>query len=172
MKLFAFYDSNGYVLYEQSAFVALGDNVMEIEESIGIAPSDWHRFNIFTKQWVDTITLDDRKGIKWSEMKAAREAAFNAPLVTPFGVFDCTPSARQSITDAVMRLQTLESLGTPTDIEFTLADNTEVSLTTAEMVQVGLLLGAKTQEAYARGRQVRQLVTDAVTIAEVEAITF
>lgn len=129
-------------------------------------------WNVNAKVWEDIRTVDDVKATKWSEMKQAREAAFSAPLTTPFGVFDCTPSARQSITDAVLMLQTLASQGTPTDIEFTLANNTEITLTTEQMVQVGLLLGAKTQEAYARGRQVRQLVADALTVAEVEAITF
>ena len=129
-------------------------------------------WNATTKVWADIRTVEEVKVKKWAELKAAREVAFDAPLTTPFGIFDCTLSARRSITDAVMMLQTLAAAGTPTDITFTLANNTEISLTTAQMVQVGLLLGAKTQAAYARGRAVRELVAAALTIADVEAIIF
>lgn len=117
-------------------------------------------------------TINQLKADKWNEMKAARDAALLAPLVTPFGTFDASVPAQKSITDAVLMLQTLASLGTPTDIDFTLADNTTVTLTTPQMVQVGLMLGQRTQQAYAQARALRAQIESATDAAAVAAITW
>jgi hypothetical protein len=135
-------------------------------------PSPEHTFNWTTKQWIDSRTLTDVKATQWSAIKVAREAAITKPLVTPYGTFDATPGAQKSITDAVLMLQTLESMGTPETIDFTLADNTTATLTTQQMVHVGLLLGAQTQTAYTVGRGLRAQIEAATSIADVEAITW
>jgi hypothetical protein len=135
-------------------------------------PSTFHIYDWVTKQWIDPRSLVDFKDAKWEEMKKARTAAIDAPLTTPYGVFDSSPSARTSITDAVLLLQTLASLGTPTTIDFTLADNSVVTLNTTQMVQVGLMLGQKVQVAHSRARVLRLQGEAATTVAEVEAITW
>ena len=135
-------------------------------------PNGFFTWDKTTKTWIDTRPLDQQKIDKWTDMKIAREAALVAPFTTPFGIFDGTTDAQKSITDAVLMLQTLASLGTPTNIDFTLADNTTVNLTTAQMVQVGLLLGQRTQTVYANGRAKRIAIDSATTIADVEAITW
>lgn len=121
-------------------------------------------------QWVDAAGLDDAKAAKWEEIKAAREAAFNAPLVTQYGVFDSDAAARSNIANAVLLAQTLAGMGLPSDIDFTIADNSVVRLRVEEMVTVGLLLGQKVQTAFGRARQLRLLIEAATTRAEVEAV--
>lgn len=125
-----------------------------------------------TWKWFDPRTLDQLKAEKWAEIKAMREALLTSPLTTPFGVFDATPDAQKSITDAVLMLQTLASLGTPQTIDFTLADNTTVTLTAMEMVQVGLLLGQRTQIAYSQSRALRAEIEAATSKAELELINW
>lgn len=125
-----------------------------------------------TMEWVDTRTLQDLKDAKWGQIKAAREAAIDAPLSTPFGDFDSDERAQKSITDAVLMLQSLESLGTPGTIDFTLFDNSVVTLDTAQMVQVGLLLGQKVQAAYTLARALRLQIDAATTPAEVAAVVW
>ena len=117
-------------------------------------------------------TLAEARVSKWDEIKRAREATIDAPLVTPYGTFDSGPTDRTNITDAVLLAQTLNALGTPTTISFTRFDNTVASLDTAAMVTVGLLLGQKVQQAYATARSLRTQIESATTVAQVEAIAW
>ncbi len=121
---------------------------------------------------LDLRTLEQRKADRWGQMKAARTAAIDAPLSTPYGIFDSGPADRTNITDAVLVAQTLTGLGQPVAIAWTLADNTTATLDAGQMVTVGLLLGAKVQAAHARGRVVREAIEAAATAAEVEAVAW
>ena len=120
--------------------------------------------------WVDPRTLQDYKDEKWEQIKRDRDAAINAPLSTPYGEFDADSNSRANIANAVLYLQTLEQQGTPGTIDWTLADNTTITLNYAEMSSVGLLLGQRTNAAYDTGRALRAQIDAATTIAEVDAI--
>ena len=122
--------------------------------------------------WVDMRSLATIKDAKWGDIKAAREEYIDAPLVTPYGTFDCKVKDRTNITDAVLLLQTLAAVGTPTNIDFTLSDNSTVSLTTTEMVTVGLLLGQKVQAAHTQARTLRAQIDAANSSTELEAIVW
>lgn len=147
----------------------LGGDNFDQHFDVPAQPSGAYVFDWTTKQWYDPRTLQDLKDEHWTLMKLARAAAIDAPLPTPYGVFDSDASARTSITDAVLMLQKVGPAGT---IDFTLADNTVVTLTTAQMVQVGLLLGQKVQQAYTIARARRTQIEAATTPAEVEAVTW
>ncbi len=135
-------------------------------------PLVFYVFDYALKQWIDPRSLDDVKLAQWEMIKRARATAIYTPISTSFGNFDASPSAQKSITDAVLMMQTLAAMGTPTTIDFTLADNTTATLTTAQMVQVGLLLGAQTQAAHAKGRALREQIDAATTSAAVQAINW
>lgn len=126
---------------------------------------DWN-----THSWVDPRTLQNHKDQKWEEIKRSRDAAINAPLSTPYGVFDADPNSRANIANSVLYLQTLEQQGTPGTVDWTLADNTTITLNYQEMSTVGLLLGQRTNAAYDTGRALRTQIDAATTIPEVEAI--
>lgn len=135
-------------------------------------PSESHTFDWATHTWIDPRTLDELKGDKWAEIKSAREAVFNAPLVTPHGTFDSDSRGRSNITDAVLMAQALTATGSPVSIDFTLADNTVVTLNAEQMIEVGLYLGAKVQGAYAVSRTLRAAIDAATTSAEVQAVSW
>ena len=98
-------------------------------------------FDYITKTWVDPRTLIQWQDAQWELIKVARTNYTNAVLPTPYGVFDCDPVSRNSITDAVLMLQTLAGMGQTPTIDFTLADNTVVVMSLESMVTVGLLVG-------------------------------
>lgn len=125
-----------------------------------------------TFSWSDLRDLSQVKADRWTVIKQARDTAINAPLPTPYGSFDADARSQKNITDAIALLQALETSGTPQTIDFTLADNSVAVLTTAQMVEVGLLLGARTQEAYATARQLRADIEAASTQEEVEAVVW
>lgn len=120
-------------------------------------------------------TLEQLKALKWAEMKAARRDAIQAPLATPYGTFDADEEARINIAQTAQFAQTeAQSLapGANPAIEFTLHDNSVVTLTAQQMIQVALLLASQVQTAYARGRQVRVAIEAAATPEAVAAITW
>jgi len=135
-------------------------------------PSHHHVFNYTTKQWEDPRTLQDFKDQQWSAIKQARSSAIDAPLVTPYGTFDSDAAGRTSITDAVLLANNLTAMSMPVAIEFTLSDNTSVTLNAEQMVHVGMLLGQKVQTAHPRSQTMRAQIETATTVAEVEAVVW
>lgn len=135
-------------------------------------PSEHHTFNWQTKQWEDPRTLADLKAAQWTLIKQARTAFIDAPLVTPYGTFDSDAAGRTSITDAVLLANNLSALSLPVAIEFTLADNSVVTLDAAQIVEVGLLLGQKVQHAHPHSQALRAQIEAATTKEEVEAVVW
>jgi hypothetical protein len=135
-------------------------------------PSLFHQLDLTTYLWVDPRSLQDHKDAKWFDIKQERSTSIDAPLVTPYGVFDSNIESRAAITSAVLMLQTLERLNEPSTIDFTLANNDTVTLTTSEMVSVGLALGLKIQVAHDRSRTLRAKLNTALTIVDVESISW
>lgn len=128
---------------------------------------DWQSFT-----WADQRTLAQLREVKWEEIKTAREDYIGSGVATPYGTFDSKEKDRANITDAVLMLQTLTALGQPGTINFTLADNSTVTLTAGQMVEVGLLLGARVQEAHATARTLRQQIDAAGSPSAVAAVSW
>jgi hypothetical protein len=119
--------------------------------------------------------LESLKAQKWFDMKAARRAALQAPLATPYGTFDADPESRDNIVQTAHLMQTEAQTLAPDQVpsvDFTLADNTAVNLTAGQMVDVALLLAEQIQAAYQRGRVVRAAIDAATTAQELAAITW
>lgn len=132
-------------------------------------PAQWSNA---TFSWADGRSLVQRKVDRWEDMKAARATAIDAPLATPYGVFDSYAEARSNITDAVLLAQTLAGIGQPVAIAFTLADNSVATLGLTQMVTVGLMLGSKVQTVRAVATTLRTQIESATTIEQLEAITW
>ena len=58
-------------------------------------------------------------------------------------------------------------MGAPQTIEFTLTNNSVTTLSTGQMVEVGLLLGRKVQAAHGRARLLRSQIEAADTLTDV-----
>jgi hypothetical protein len=130
-------------------------------------PCEWSNT---TFAWVDSRELAQVKQDRWSEIKTQRETLITARLSTPYGIFDADAASRTNITDAVLLVQTLEAKNEPSSIDWTLADDTVITLTAAQMVEVGLLLGQRTQTVFTTARGRRAQITAATTPAEVLAV--
>lgn len=135
-------------------------------------PSPHHVFNWVTKQWQDPRTLADLKAMQWALIKQARAAEIASPLVTPYGTFDADAHSRTAITDSVLLLQTLSKRGQPQTIRFTLADNTDIDLSVSQIEEVGLMLGEKTNAAFAKGRLLREAIEAAAKPEQVAEVVW
>lgn len=133
---------------------------------------DWQIFDYSLKQWIDPRTLADVQAAQWELMKIARNAAIESPLATPYGTFDCNAAAQANIVSAILLLQNRAALGNPGTVNYTLADNTTISLDVTQMVQVGLLMGAQIEAAFNKGVAKRAAINAATNFGDVQAITW
>ena len=134
-------------------------------------PSPLHTWDWPTKTWL-APALDTLKAAKWTEVKQARNAATKTPISTPFGIFDADDAAQANISKRVLLLNNTPAASLPLTIEFTRHDNTVATLTPAQMVQVGLLLGAQVEAAFAKGRVLRSAIDAAGTSDLIGAISW
>lgn len=129
--------------------------------SIGDAPTDNHKFDYTTKQWLDTRTLDDLKAQKWSEIKSQRDQL-------EFGSFNFDGNIYDS--DQVSQSRIIGAAIAGVDQVWTLADNTTVELSASQLQQLYATLQAHIASVHERGRIARQLIFDAETKEQVEAV--
>lgn len=135
-------------------------------------PGHWAQWSNASMQWLDPRTLAQLQAAKWEEIKRAREAAFIAPLITPFGVFQADEEGQRDIERAVLLANNLAALGYPVAIDFTLADNSIRVMDALAMVQVGLLLGGRVQLIRAQATALRGQIEAAATPAQIQALTW
>lgn len=109
----------------------------------------------------------------WELVKVKREERYSAGLTTPFGVLDTTPDSREKIlglfTDAVSRVAT----GGSKNRNFTKTDETQVTLSSAQLVAVGQLVVDYIDAVHQHSQSLRtQIYAPTVdTVAELLAIT-
>jgi hypothetical protein len=136
-------------------------------------PSRDHRWDPATKSWLNStppLTLDQLKAARWEAMKAERTRAEAAPFTWNGLVFDADV---QRVTGAATGAMLAQLTGSPFAVDWTLADNSVVTLDAAEMTQVGMALLQHVEAAHSRARALRTLIfTNAATPEEVAAITW
>mgnify|MGYP003600581126 CR=1 FL=1 len=117
--------------------------------------------NYGIKQWIDIRSIDDLKAQKWSEIKSQRDQL-------EFGGFEFDGSIYDS--DQVSQGRIMGAASAGVDQVWTLADNTTVNLTAAQLQQLYAALQAHIASVHERGRIARQLIFEAETKEQVEAV--
>ena len=142
--------SSSYYSFTEKRFIALSD-----------APSPQHVFDYEIKQWIDPRSLDEIKAQKWTEIKSQRDQL-------EFGGFEFEGNIYDSNQVSQGRIMGAVSAGV--DQVWTLADNTTVELSASQLQQLYVALQVHIASVHERGRTARQLIFDAETKEEVEAI--
>ena len=142
--------SSSYYSFTEKRFIALSD-----------APSPQHVFDYEIKQWIDPRSLDEIKAQKWAEIKIHRDRL-------EFGGFEFESNIYDS--DQVSQGRIMGAASTDVDQVWTLADNTTVALSAMQLQQLYAALQAHIASVHERGRIARQVIYDAETKEEVEAI--
>lgn len=136
---------------------------------IGDAPSPVHVFNWVTKQWEDPRTLQDLKDAKWEQIKSARAS-------TEVGTFSWNGHVVDAdlgrISGAATRVLIAQALGQFYSDTWTLADNSTIPVTGADIFSMGAALGEHVSACHVHGRLLRQQIENATSKEEVEAITW
>ena len=124
-------------------------------------PSSIHLFDYDLKQWIDPRTIEQIKAQKWTEIKSQRDKL-------EFGGFEFEGNTYDS--DQVSQGRIMGAASAGVDQVWTLADNTTVNLTAAQLQQLYAALQAHIASVHERGRIARQLIFDAETREQVEVI--
>ena len=124
-------------------------------------PDGFNEFDYTTKQWIDPRSLDDIKAQKWAEIKSQRDRL-------EFGGFEFEGNIYDS--DRVSQGRIMGAALAGVDQVWTLADNTIVELTASKLQQLYAALQAHIASVHERGRIARQLIFEAETKEQVEAI--
>jgi len=136
--------------FEQKAFVA-----------IGFHSNQAYVFDYEIKQWIDPRTLDEIKAQKWVEIKSQRNQL-------EFGGFEFEDNIYDS--DQVSQGRIMGAAVAGIDQVWTLRDNTTVNLTASQLQQLYAALQEHIASVHERGRIARQLIFDAETKDQVEAV--
>lgn len=118
------------------------------------------------------VPLEVFRARRWEALKAARDAAIDGGVDTPFGRFDTDATSRALLGDAVLGAQIMIAQNLPFEVTWTLADNSSVTLTAQQLVQVGLLALAHVAACHDRGRQRRAQLAAATTREAIEGVVW
>ena len=130
--------------------------------SIGEPPSPHFIFDYGFKQWIDPRAIDDLKAQKWTEIKFERDQLEFSGFEFEGNTYDSDQVSQGRIMGA--------AAAAGVDQTWTLADNTTVELSAAQLQQLYAALQSHIANVHERGRIARQLIYEGETKEEVEAI--
>ena len=118
-------------------------------------------FDTLSEQWVDVRSLEDVKQQKWDEIKDLRDSLEFGGFEFEGGIYDSDQASQGRIMGVMIA---------GVDQVWTLADNTNVSLTASQLQQLYSALQVHIASVHERGRVARQLILEAETKEQVEAV--
>jgi len=124
-------------------------------------PSETHIYDYDLKDWLDPRSLDEIKAQKWAEIKSQRDQLEFGGFEFESNIYDSDQASQGRIMGAAM---------SQTDQVWTLADNSTLELSSLQLQQLYAALQAHIASVHARGRIARQLISEAETKEQVEAV--
>lgn len=137
-------------------------------QDVGSAPSvfcDWTESG-----WV--FNVEKARTAKRSEIKRARDAFEFGGFDWSGYCFDSNAISQQRIQGAVQLAMAAQATGEPFSIEWTLADNSVITLDGGQMLAVGLAMGQHIQAAHGKARLLKQRIDAAQSIEEFDSIAW
>jgi len=119
--------------------------------------------------WVDLAELADARANAWAAVKEARDEAEGADFEFAETLYQ--PDVAK-ITGAVLAAVLPRAEGDPFAIDWTVSDNSVVTLNAQQVMSLGLTLTARINDIHQRGRALRDLIDNATTPAEAYGYTW
>ena len=111
--------------------------------------------------------LDELKAKKITEFKAIRDAEEVKPISYQGYRFDYDDKARDRINSAIIAL---DVMGADSSIEWTLADNTNVTVTADDLRGVIATVAVRSNELHVKYRELKERVENCATKEELDSI--
>lgn len=118
-------------------------------------------------------SIDDRKASLWIEAKRLREALTDTPgaeAETPFGTVQVDAKSKQNVNGLVTMALIAQGASAQFSSDFTLADNSVVTLDAPKMIGLGVAIGRYVDAVYSHARVLRDALVKAVDHKELDAI--
>jgi hypothetical protein len=131
-------------------------------------PNSWAVWDWATNTWTDPRPLTEVKAAKWIQIKDARNQAEYGGFTWNSHTFDSDPVSQQRISGAVQLSQIVPNYS----VDWTLKDNSIVTLTASDMLAVGIALGQHVASTHQTARILREQIEQATTNSQVDAITW
>lgn len=131
---------------------------------IPISDNPFQVFDVKTKKFVYTITLDQAKDRQWEVVKRQRDDAVRAPIMFNGNLFDADDASASNIKDAILSDQ--ES------VQWITYDDDVVTLTRDDLKALSTSIANRKISIYEKVQLVRTAIRDATTIDEVFSKTF
>lgn len=106
---------------------------------------------VFKSEYIESV--DNIVSEKLSELKAIRDKEEVKPISTPYGLFDYDDKARERINAAIISLDINGD-----SLSWTLADNTEVSVTAEMLRKVVALVASRSNELHRKYRELSETI--------------
>lgn len=113
-------------------------------------------------------TLDEVKAAKIAELKAERDSKEVKPITYNGNSYDYDDKARERINAAIIAL---DVQGADASIDWTTADNADVKVTANDLRMVIAAVAKRSNALHVAYREAKDKVEQAITVAEVEAVT-
>lgn len=141
-----------------------------IERAKQFPPEPGYRWSL--GRWIDERDLNQAKFFRWSMIKKARaEEEFGTFLVGGYE-FDCDKDSQTRINSAFQAAIDARTNGEPFSIDWTLSDDTNVTLNRAQVIAVGRALQEHVNAVFDKSRQLRAQIIAATTKEELDGISW
>lgn len=127
-------------------------------------------------QAIETVTparppLADRKKRLWESVKQTREVKIGGGVNVPgIGLFQTDDRSRDNIAGAATASLIAQAANAPFSLQWTLADNTVVTLSAAQVQAVGMAVMSHVAACHAVGQTLRGQIDAATTHAALDSI--
>ena len=129
-----------------------------------------HEWDTQTKRWLKVPTLFALKVIKWSAMKAAAQAADQANIVIATRELQADSDSRAALFQKYQIALIEVAEGGTFSVDWTLANNTEVTLNAAQFKAIVKAIDARSESIRATLRGLRDQIAAAATPQALDAI--
>lgn len=133
-------------------------------------PSRDFQFNWKTKEWEDPRSLEDLKYLKWLEIKEARNAAEFAAFTYKRMKFDNDPTSWRRLSDYISAAKSAISLGEPFSVEFTLANDKVVTLSSTDLVNIEFARIRTVMKVFSHALKLRKQIQEAKSKEELSEV--
>lgn len=127
-------------------------------------PGSFYRWDAETEQWA--LSIDEARAQRWRVIKAARTEREYGGFEYLGKWFDSDPESQRRIQGAIQMTQ----LNPDIVIDWTLADNSVMSLDATQLAGLGVALAQHVDALHRKARVLREQIETAETEAELEAI--
>lgn len=115
-------------------------------------------------------SITDLREAHWADARRYRERCTNGGCVTSWGRVDTDDDSRLKISGAVQMAMLAQMAGDPYSIDWTMSDNSQVTLDAVGMLQMGVSVGEHVKLCHANGTSIRTAIEAAADETALAAI--